>query len=240
MLRIRVQDLSIQFPIPATRRGLFKRAPTGGGTAHILRDVSAEFHEGECVGILGHNGAGKSTFLRTLAGVYQPISGSIAVHGDIRSLFSLHAGLDAEASGRRNIYLIGLAQGIPYPVLRHKEEEIIEFSGLAEFIDRPVRTYSNGMAMRLAFSVSTCQISEIMLIDEIIATGDLDFQNRSLARTFDIMSHSVLFVIASHDCHFLGRVCGRGIVFSHGRILFDGPIADAIEFYTQGATQGYP
>jgi len=230
-----LQNLVIRLPAPVPRRSFFRRSGTGGSDTQpyttILNDISLCIKPGERVGLIGHNGAGKSTFLRALAGVYPAAHGRLEVTGTVRSLFSLHAGLDSDASARRNIYLIGLAQGIPYRKLRQREDEIIQFSGLEEVIDRPIRTFSNGMAMRLAYSATTSDSAEIMLIDEIVGTGDMEFQSRSIARTMELVEKAGLLVVASHDNAFLSNICSRGLVFDRGRIVFDGAIDDAINSY---------
>lgn len=237
MTSILIRNLKLEIPLEQPRRYLWRRSR---GATHlksdrvkILQDISADISQGERVGLIGHNGAGKSTLLRAMAGVYPPTSGNIICAGNIRSLFSLHAGIDSDATARQNIYLIGLAQGIPYATLRKKEDEIIAFSGLEEFIDRPIRTFSAGMATRLSFSVTTCDDAEILLVDEIIGAGDLEFQQKAQARINSMMEASAIFVAASHNNVFLSQLCTRGIVMKNGSIVFDGEIDTAIGFYLE-------
>ena len=149
---------------------------------HALRNLNIEIHEGERVGIIGHNGAGKSTLLRALAGVYPIKSGEITVRGEIRSMFDLTLGFDMDSTGRENIMNRGLMLGSTPAEVRAKEQDIIEFAELGEFIDYPIRAYSSGMLVRLAFSISTSVKGEVLLVDEVLSAGDANFQKKARQR----------------------------------------------------------
>jgi lipopolysaccharide transport system ATP-binding protein len=198
---------------------------------HALRDVSVEIHAGERVGLLGHNGAGKSTFLKTLAGLYPISSGSLSVKGEIRSLFDLSLGFEPDASGRENILYRGLLLGLSPSYMRAKEAEIVDFAGLGDFIDYPIKTYSAGMQVRLAFAISTAVGGDVLLLDEVIGAGDANFMSRAKARISSLVEAAEIVVLASHDFGALKSLCSRGLVFNHGAIVYDGTIDNAIDEY---------
>jgi lipopolysaccharide transport system ATP-binding protein len=198
---------------------------------HALKDVSVEIRAGERVGLLGHNGAGKSTFLKTVAGLYPTSSGSVTVKGDVRSLFDLSLGFEPDASGRENILYRGLLLGLAPSYMRAKEAEIVNFAGLGEFIDYPIKTYSAGMQVRLAFAISTAVGGDVLLLDEVIGAGDANFMSKAKARISSLVEAAEIVVLASHDFGALKNLCNRGLVFNQGAIVFDGSIDDAIQEY---------
>lgn len=200
---------------------------------HALKDVSLEIRQGERVGLLGHNGAGKSTLLKTLAGLYPISSGKLSVTGQVRSLFDLSLGFEPDATGRENVLYRGLLLGLSPKFMRLKEEEIVEFAGLGEFIDYPIKTYSAGMQVRLAFAISTAVGGDVLLLDEVIGAGDANFMAKAKQRILDLIEQSEILVLASHDFATLQSICRRGIVFHHGEMRFDGPIIEAVAAYRQ-------
>ena len=198
---------------------------------HALKNISVEFKGGERVGLLGHNGAGKSTFLKTVAGLYPVSSGSVEVEGQVRALFDLSMGFEPDATGRENILYRGLLLGFSPTFMREKEAQIIEFAELGEFIDYPLKTYSAGMQVRLAFAISTSVGGEVLLLDEVIGAGDLNFMTKAKERIASLVEDAEILLLASHDFDTLKNLCTRGLVFHHGEIVFDGSIADAVTEY---------
>ncbi|WP_252273527.1 ABC transporter ATP-binding protein [Pseudomonas subflava] len=198
---------------------------------HALKNISLDIGPGERVGLLGHNGAGKSTFLKMLAGLYPISSGRRRVTGTVRSLFDLSLGFEPDASGRENILYRGLLLGLSPSFMREREEEIVAFADLGEFIDYPIKTYSAGMQVRLAFAISTAVGGEILLLDEVIGAGDANFMAKAKDRILMLIEQSEILVLASHDFGALTAICERGLVFNHGQIIFDGNINDSISFY---------
>ena len=198
---------------------------------HALKDISLEIKEGERVGLLGHNGAGKSTFLKTVAGLYPISSGKVQICGEIRSLFDLSMGFEPDATGRENILYRGLLLGLTPAFMRSKEAEIVEFAGLGDFIDYPIKTYSAGMQVRLAFAISTAVGGDILLLDEVIGAGDANFMTKAKLRIADLIEQAEILVLASHDFKALESLCTRGLVFHRGQIVFDGLMRESIAEY---------
>lgn len=198
---------------------------------HALKNITVRIQEGERVGLLGHNGAGKSTFLKTIAGLYPISSGLLSVQGDIRSLFDLSMGFEPDATGRENILYRGLLLGLNPRFMKDKEDEIVTFADLGEFIDYPIKTYSAGMQVRLAFAISTCVGGDILLLDEVVGAGDANFMAKARNRINYLIDQAKILVFASHDYSALSNFCQRGLVFDHGKIVFDGNIERAISEY---------
>jgi len=199
-------------------RRLFKQTRNPYLEVKALQDVSFKVEQGERLGVIGHNGAGKSTLLRLLAGIYPPTAGRCSVEGKISSLFDISVGFEPEASGWENIALRGYLQGETPTTVRAKVQEIADFSELGEFLDMPVRFYSSGMKVRLAFSIATSIEPEILLIDEVLSAGDLNFQQKAGARMRDMMSRAKLMVMVSHDLDSIAAVCDRVLWMDHGRM----------------------
>lgn len=200
---------------------------------HALKNINLEINSGERVGLLGHNGAGKSTFLKTVAGLYPTSSGQLIVDGQVRSLFDLSLGFEPDATGRENILYRGLLLGLTPKFMREKEDEIVEFAGLGEFIDYPIKTYSAGMQVRLAFAISTAVGGDILLLDEVIGAGDANFMAKAKKRIMDLIEQAEILVLASHDFSALKDICERGVVFHHGELIFDGLMSEAIIHYRE-------
>lgn len=198
---------------------------------HALKRINLDILPGQRVGLLGHNGAGKSTFLKMLAGLYPISSGRREVVGTVRSLFDLSLGFEPDASGRENILYRGLLLGLTPRFMREIEDEVVAFADLGEFIDYPIKTYSAGMQVRLAFAISTAVGGDILLLDEVIGAGDANFMAKAKARIMSLIEKSEILVLASHDFSALQSICERGLVFHHGQIVFDGKMPDAVIEY---------
>ena len=198
---------------------------------HALRNLNIEIHEGERVGIIGHNGAGKSTLLRALAGVYPIKSGEITVRGEIRSMFDLTLGFDMDSTGRENIMNRGLMLGSTPAEVRAKEQDIIEFAELGEFIDYPIRAYSSGMLVRLAFSIATSVKGEMLLVDEVLSAGDANFQKKARQRMMNVMDSAKILVLVLHDMSTIQEVCNRVIWLEKGQVVADGKPIDVVKRY---------
>ena len=206
------------------------------GDAHekfmALNGVSFEVKKGEAVGIIGHNGAGKSTLLKLLTRITAPTSGDIYLNGRVASMLEVGTGFHAELTGRENVYLNGAILGMTKKEIDAKMEKIIDFSEVRQFIDTPVKRYSSGMYVKLAFSVAAHLDSEIMIMDEVLAVGDMAFQNKCLKRMREAArdeGRTVLYV--SHNMNTIRTLCDRCIVMDHGRIVFDGDVEEAIGIY---------
>lgn len=233
MAHIIFEHVNVDFPIYNAKNRSLKntvlQAATGGkvsfgaeGTViRSLEDVSFEIHEGERVGIVGHNGAGKSTLLRALSNVYAPTAGRVEIVGEIGSLVDIALGIDGEATGRENIYIRGALLGLKRGEIEKRFDEIVEFSELGEFINMPVRTYSSGMHLRLAFAVATIIRPEILLMDEWLSVGDAAFNEKAEGRLSDLVKSSRILVIASHSRELIERTCNRAMWFEHGRLKLD-------------------
>jgi ABC-type polysaccharide/polyol phosphate transport system ATPase subunit len=220
-------------------RGLFRRVRNPLLKVRALRDVTLRFRDGDRVGIIGGNGAGKSTLLRLLAGVYWPTRGRRLVAGRVSSLFELNLGFEMEASGRQNIVYRGYLQGETPRSIRAKMQEIADFSELGRFLDVPVRYYSAGMLVRLAFSIATAIEPEILLVDEVLSAGDLAFQQKAQQRLKEMMARAKIIVVVSHDLGSLPRLCETGVWLAQGRVRMVGPVEDVIAAYRADA-QGLP
>ena len=245
-LAIQIKDCVLQYPLGAYLRGSLKSVAMSvfghrdrGPSAQFvsaLRGINIEIQQGERVALVGHNGSGKSTLLRAMAGIYPLASGSIRVSGKLGTLLELGLGFEPEATGRENIYYRGMAMGYSRRTLAKHEKEIVEFCGLGDFVDLPVRTYSAGMYVRLAFAISTSFSPEVLLVDEVFGAGDATFAQKAVARMQEIVQRSGIFVIATHDLGLVERVCSRAIWLDAGRVVADGPTDTVLsEFKTRMA-----
>jgi len=217
-------------------RQLFRQSLNPIMDVRALQDVSLRIGEGERVGIIGHNGAGKSTMLKLLAGIYPPTSGNLIVDGETSSLFEIALGFELDASGWENISYRGYLQGETPTTIKDKIDNIAEFSELGDFLHMPVRYYSAGMLVRLAFSIATAIEPEVLLVDEVLSVGDMAFQAKARQRMRDMMHKARLIVMVSHDLGNLATFCTRGIWMDHGSLRMDGPIQEVIDAYTRSVT----
>lgn len=198
-----------------------------------VKDVNFSLNKGESLGIIGKNGAGKSTLLKLIAGVTSPTEGSLYVNGRVAPLIELGAGFHPELTGKENIYLNGSILGIKKTEIDKKFDEIVDFAELREFIDQPIKHYSSGMYMRLAFSVAIAETPDILLIDEIFAVGDIAFQQKCIDKMKDFKKRNVTLIIVSHSFDYLADFCEAGLVISEGKQVFFGDIAVGIDKYKE-------
>jgi len=235
MALIDFQNVCVDFPIyNANGRSLKKRLiqvatggqlgadPQGRVVVRALEDLSFTLKDGDRVALLGHNGAGKSTLLRLSSGVYEPSAGVARIEGEIGSLIDISLGIDPEATGRENIFLRGGLLGMTRREINNRIDEIIDFSELGDFIDMPLRTYSTGMHLRLAFAVSTIVRPEILLMDEWLSVGDEGFKHKAEKRLTELVESTNILVIASHSRDLVMHTCNRVIWLEHGKIRMDG------------------
>lgn len=196
-----------------------------------LRDISFQVKKGEVLGIIGRNGAGKTTLLKILSRITEPTEGQAIVRGRVGSLLEVGAGFHSELTGRENVYLSGSILGMKKAEIDKKFDKIVAFAEMERFIDTPVKRYSSGMYMRLAFAVSANLEPEILLVDEVLAVGDAVFQTKCLAQMSNITKHGRTVLFVSHNLGAVGSICQRGIVLEQGKILFQGSIQDSIQYY---------
>lgn len=235
--RLTLRNVTVEFPVYGVNARSLKshavRLTTGGlisapdssrAVVTALSDITLDIRDGDRVGLVGHNGAGKTTLLRVCAGAYEPVSGAFRRVGRTSSLFDMSYGFEAGATGLENIVIRGMYLGLDRGRLLARRDEIAEFSGLGPYINMPIQTYSVGMLMRLAFSISTCVSPEILLMDEWLAVGDSTFVHKAEQRLMDLIGSTGILVIATHSFGILDRVCNRLVWLETGRIKADGPI----------------
>lgn len=201
-----------------------------------LRDISFDVHRGEVVGIIGRNGAGKSTLLKILSRITEPTTGHAEIHGRVGSLLEVGTGFHPELTGRENIFLNGAILGMSHADIRSRFDEIVEFSGVEKFLDTAVKHYSSGMRVRLAFAVAAHLDPEILIIDEVLAVGDAEFQNKCLGKMQQVSSRGRTVLFVSHNLAAIQRLCGRGVVLESGAVAFDCDAADAVSKYLERHT----
>ena len=244
MAKISLKSASVDIPIfNANGRSLTSRIlevatggrldadPDGKVIVRALSGVSIELRDGDRVGLVGHNGAGKSTLLRVLSGVYVPTGGTALIDGFVGSLIDVSLGLNHEASGRENIFLRGMLLGLSKSEITEKFQEIIDFSELGEFIEMPMRTYSSGMQLRLAFAVSTVIRPEILLMDEWLSVGDEGFKAKASERLTTVVDASKILVLASHSRELLEKVTNKVLWLEHGEVKMFGPSEEVLTAY---------
>jgi lipopolysaccharide transport system ATP-binding protein len=245
MACIRLANVCVDFPVFGAHAVSLKQtlaaAATGGriGTEtgvtviEALRDVSLDLRDGDRLGVMGHNGAGKTTLLRTLAGAYPPTRGTYFREGRVASLIDPMVGIEMDATGYENIVLRGLIMGMGKTDIKQLTPDIAEFSGLGEYLDMPVRTYSTGMLMRLGFSIATAVRADILLMDEWLSVGDADFRQQAEERLRDVVNNTGILVLASHSPDLLQRECSQTVELTHGvlcpRVSTESTIANPTE-----------
>jgi ABC-type polysaccharide/polyol phosphate transport system ATPase subunit len=236
--RIRVDGVSRRFRVRTEEarslKELFVRAGrTGAADVLALDDVNVHVEPGEAVGLVGRNGSGKSTLLRLVAGIIKPTRGTVAVGGRVGSLLELGAGFHPDFSGRENVHLNGAIYGLRRAQIRERFDEIVAFAELEGAIDRPVRTYSSGMYMRLGFAIAAHLDADVLLLDEVFAVGDEAFQRKCFGKVFEFKQRGGTIVFVSHDATQVERLCERAVLLREGRVAFDGPTHDAIVRYRE-------
>lgn len=235
MSSIHAQNIVIDFPIyePKSRslKNTIMHAATGGiietnavnrVVIRALDNISFEFYEGDRIGLIGHNGSGKSTLLRMLAGIYEPVKGCLEVNGRVTSMISITMGMDINATGFDNVYLRGYIMGLGKKQIEALVDDVVEFSGLGDYMHLPVRTYSSGMFMRLAFSIATHADADIILMDEWLSAGDIDFVEKAKIRLNKIVDSAKIVVLASHNHALIKDQCNRVIHLEKGKIIANG------------------
>lgn len=244
MAQIKFENVSIEIPIfNATGRSLTSKLlevatggkldadPNGRVMVRALSNVNLELKDGDRIGLVGHNGAGKSTMLRALSGVYAPTNGMATISGEIGSLIDISLGINPEATGRENVYVRGQLLGLTKKAITEKYDEIVDFAELGDFMEMPVRTYSSGMHLRLAFAVSTVVRPEILLMDEWLSVGDENFKHKAEARLTDMVDATKILALASHSRELINKVCNRVIWLEHGQVKMDGPVEEVLPVY---------
>lgn len=243
MSSIEISHVCLDYPLVGIGARSLKNRILGTATGGIisagdvvsvvkaLRNINFTLNEGDRVGLVGHNGAGKSTLLKVLAGIYQPTTGSVEVTGRIVSTLNISLGMEPEATGHENIIIRGLLLGMKRAEINRKLHEIAAFTELGEFLDMPVRIYSSGMATRLAFATITAMDSDILLMDEVIGTGDAAFMNKAESRMNDFMNRSKIIVLASHSNSVIKKFCNKALLLEHGEIIYTGCVEDVISTY---------
>ena len=243
MASILLDDVTIEFPIYDARSRSMKNHLLSLGTrgrigfdrgsvrVRALRDVSLELHDGDRVGVIGRNGAGKSTFLRVLSGIYEPPQGRIVIDGTIASLLDLSLGMDPDATGYENIMLRSAILGLSPAQAIASIPDIEAFTELGAHLGLPLRTYSSGMGIRLAFAISTCIQPEILLLDEVIGAGDTHFMDKAQQRLAEMMDRAKILVIASHAAPQITRLCNKALLLHEGQVLAFGPADAVLEHY---------
>jgi homopolymeric O-antigen transport system ATP-binding protein len=238
------RDRLLREAMTASARGLFHKATnffrgrssdsTDGRTEEFwaLRDLNFEIKRGELVSIIGHNGAGKSTLLKILSRITEPTEGRVEIDGRVNSLLEVGTGFHPELSGRENVFLNGAILGMSRAEMRRRFDEIVEFSGVGKFIDTPVKRYSVGMYVRLAFAVAAHLEAEILIVDEVLSVGDAEFQSRCLNRLSEVAGSGRTVLFVSHNFAAVAALTRRSIVLEGGRLTFDGPVETGLAHYT--------
>ncbi|GIU93879.1 MAG: ABC transporter [Gaiellaceae bacterium] len=233
---ITVDGVSRRFRVYArearTLKDLFvQRGRSEATEVWALRDVTLRVEPGEAVGLIGRNGSGKTTLLRLIAGIIKPTTGAVAAGGRIGSLLELGAGFHPDFTGRENVFLNGAIQGLRRDDIKRRFDEIVAFAELEHAIDRPVRTYSSGMTMRLGFAIAAFLDADILLLDEVFAVGDEAFQRKCFGRIFRFKQDGGTIVFVSHDAAAVERLCERSVLLERGRVSYDGPTREAVARY---------
>ena len=211
--------------------GEIERDTAGRAYVKAIEDVSFAAEEGDRIGLIGANGAGKTTLLRTIAGIYEPIRGTIQVSGRTMPLFNINDGIDMDATGREAIRTRGILMGLSTREIREAMDEIIEFTELGDYVEMPIRTYSAGMLVRLSFAVATAVRPEILLLDEIIGVGDAHFLEKAQARLSRFLSSAGILVISSHSMDIIKMWCNRAILMKKGRVVAMGGVDKTVAAY---------
>lgn len=246
MSHIKVEDISVKFRVYHDRSPsmkayfaslLSRRKTSSCSDFFAVKNMSFTIKAGDRVGIVGHNGAGKSTLLKTLCRVYEPSGGTLTIDGNIAPLLEIGAGFHPEFTGRENIFLNGAILGYHKRYLETISPEVIAFAELEDFIDTPVKYYSTGMYMRLAFSLATAMHPDILILDEIFAGGDAAFIAKARARMHELIDKANIMIMVSHDHRLIETLCNRVLWLDHGRLVADGAPTEVVERYLASQTQ---
>ncbi|KAG8150529.1 ABC transporter ATP-binding protein [Burkholderia catarinensis] len=244
MAHIELKNVTLDLPIydvqgrslkkQVLRMGRRNRIAEGNDGVIVVRaldDLSFRFERGDRVGLIGHNGAGKSTLLRAMAGIYPPTSGTLSREGKAVPLLDISLGMDENSTGMQNIRLRGLLLGMSDAEIREKQSDIAAFSELGDYLDLPIRTYSSGMKMRLAFAVSTSVDAEILLLDEVMGVGDASFMHKAEARLEELHDRAEIVVLAMHSNREIRKVCNKALWMERGRVRAFGEVEDVVSQY---------
>ncbi len=243
MAFIKLDDVSVEFPIyEVSSRSIKKqlmRLTTGGAlskeskvvSVKALNHITLNIQRGDRVGLVGHNGAGKSTLLRVLANIYEPTAGRITINGKVSALLDVMLGMDAESTGYENIVMRGLIHGLKRKEILQKQQEIADFTDLGDYLAMPVRTYSSGMRLRLAFSIATSVLSEIIVLDEVVGAGDASFMKKAEDRLNSMLNNAEIVVLASHSNQVISEVCNKVLWLNAGEVAYYGSVSEGIEHY---------
>jgi len=245
---VSLEGVDVEFRVQSNRANTLKSTLASwvrGGRSHTrviraLRGINLTIRAGERVGLIGPNGAGKSTLLKTIAGIYPPQRGQVGVRGHVCPLFEFVTGFEMEANGWDNIRTRALLLGMSPQEIERKVGEIADFTDLGEFLDIPVRCYSSGMLLRLAFATSTSVDPEILLLDEVMAAGDASFIEKARRRMEHLMGRAGIVVFASHSLEMLPSFCGRTVLLNSGQVVADGPTAEVVAAYRRGIAEQEP
>jgi ABC-2 type transport system ATP-binding protein len=263
MISIDVADIYVEFPLYGQRqrslRNFLVPKSLGGGQRKISASVggaieaelsgkvlikaidglSFSLKQGDRLGIVGHNGAGKTTLLRVLAGVYEPTRGRVSMHGNVTPMFSLSDGMDQDATGYENIWLRSAVLGFSRSAIEQHLDDIAEFSGLGDYLNMPVRTYSSGMYVRLGFAIATALDPQILIMDEMIGAGDAKFISRAEARLKQMIERTGILVVATHSAGIVKTWCNKAMLLNHGKLVHFGDVEEAMKRYEElGAAGG--
>jgi lipopolysaccharide transport system ATP-binding protein len=246
---IDAHDVTVLFPLYHGNSRSLKKMLIAAASGRLTEDkqhrvvvralsgISFNLHSGERLGLVGSNGAGKTTLLRVLAGIYEPVTGRVRLHGTLNALLDPSLGMNAELTGRENIMLRGLYSGLSRPMLARLEEDVIEFSELSDFIDLPMRIYSAGMSVRLGFALATAIRPRILLMDEWFLAGDPAFMEKARQRLEDMVRAADILVLSTHSEAIIREWCTRVIWLEKGRILADGPVTEIMDEYAVRSTE---
>jgi ABC-type polysaccharide/polyol phosphate transport system ATPase subunit len=243
MTQIKLSNVTVEYPIFTSHTRSLKTALFGrlGGTiakfndtiiVRALNNLTLELGEGDRLGIVGHNGAGKTTFLRVAAGIYEPQHGHVEIQGSISSLPDFTLGMDLEATGWDNIIFRCVFMGLTFAEARERSPSIADFSELGDFLDMPVRTYSTGMFLRLAFAISTSIYPDILIMDEMISAGDAQFMIKANERLTDLIGKTKILIIASHNTNVITMLCNKVLWLEHGNVKMFGPVNEVISEFS--------
>jgi ABC-type polysaccharide/polyol phosphate transport system ATPase subunit len=244
MARIDLRSVSVKFPVYNINARSFKkrfiRLATGGSVVedanqHIvvsaLTNISLSIKHGDQIGLIGHNGAGKSTFLRLLSNIYEPTDGDMLIDGNISSMLNLMNGIEGEFTGYENIAMRGTLMGLSRAEIKAQAQDIAELTGLGDYLAMPTRTYSSGMMVRLAFAISASIKPEILLLDEIFSAGDANFMEKARAKMISLLDHSSIVVMASHSDELIREFCNKALLLENGQVKYFGSVDKALELY---------